>query len=134
MNPNDQSEPVADSQPADRQLPAAPVSLTPSVHKGLPWVAAVAMFMQTLDATILNTALPSMAVSMGRSPLAIALGHLALLAERSDAVPIGQTPADLAAGCGHDLGAVAPHPTRPATARVRLPAQRSVRRARGSCG
>ena len=34
---------------------------------------------------------------MGRSPLAIALGHLALLAERSASVPIGQTPAELAA-------------------------------------
>jgi hypothetical protein len=35
---------------------------------------------------------------MGRSPLAIALGHLALLAERSASVPIGLTPAELAAG------------------------------------
>lgn len=36
--------------------------------------------------------------SMGRSPLADALGHLALVAERSSTLPIGQTPADLAAG------------------------------------
>lgn len=36
--------------------------------------------------------------SMGRSPLAEALGHLALVAERSSLLPIGQTPADLAAG------------------------------------
>ncbi|MBS1942821.1 MAG: BREX-1 system phosphatase PglZ type B [Bacteroidetes bacterium] len=35
--------------------------------------------------------------SMGRSPLAEALGHLALVAERSSTLPIGQTPADLAA-------------------------------------
>ena len=35
--------------------------------------------------------------SMGRSPLAEALGHLALVAERSSLLPIGQTPADLAA-------------------------------------
>lgn len=35
---------------------------------------------------------------MGRSPLAEALGHLALVAERSSLLPIGQTPADLAAG------------------------------------
>lgn len=34
---------------------------------------------------------------MGRSPLAIALGYLALLAERSASMPIGQTPAELAA-------------------------------------
>lgn len=36
--------------------------------------------------------------NMGRSPLAKALGHLALVAERSSTLPIGQTPADLAAG------------------------------------
>ena len=36
--------------------------------------------------------------SMGRSPLADALGHLALVAERSSTLPIGQTSADLAAG------------------------------------
>lgn len=35
---------------------------------------------------------------MGRSPLAEALGHLALVAERSSLLPTGQTPADLAAG------------------------------------
>jgi len=35
---------------------------------------------------------------MGRSPLAVALGHLVLLAERSASVPIGMTPAELAAG------------------------------------
>lgn len=33
---------------------------------------------------------------MGRSPLAIALGHLALVAERSAAVPVGKTPGELA--------------------------------------
>jgi EmrB/QacA subfamily drug resistance transporter len=33
------------------------------------WIVAIAFFMQTLDATILNTALPSMAESLGESPL-----------------------------------------------------------------
>ncbi|CQD43059.1 putative membrane transport protein [Yersinia mollaretii] len=36
---------------------------------GLPWIAAMAFFMQALDATILNTALPSIAESLHRSPL-----------------------------------------------------------------
>ena len=36
---------------------------------GLPWLAAMAFFMQALDATILNTALPSIAESLNRSPL-----------------------------------------------------------------
>lgn len=38
---------------------------------GLPWIAAMAFFMQSLDATILNTALPAIAQSLGRSPLAM---------------------------------------------------------------
>ena len=38
---------------------------------GLPWIAAMAFFMQALDATILNTALPAIAHSLGRSPLAM---------------------------------------------------------------
>ncbi|MGV3344653.1 DHA2 family efflux MFS transporter permease subunit [Enterobacteriaceae bacterium LUAb1] len=38
---------------------------------GLPWIAAMAFFMQALDATILNTALPSIAASLGHSPLAM---------------------------------------------------------------
>jgi len=36
---------------------------------GLPWIAAMAFFMQALDATILNTAIPSIARSLDRSPL-----------------------------------------------------------------
>lgn len=38
-------------------------------RRWLPWLAAVAFFMQTLDGTILNTALPAMAESLGESPL-----------------------------------------------------------------
>ena len=38
---------------------------------GLPWIAAMAFFMQALDATILNTASPAIAHSLNRSPLAM---------------------------------------------------------------
>lgn len=38
---------------------------------GLPWIAAMAFFMQTLDSTILNTALPAIARSLNHSPLAM---------------------------------------------------------------
>lgn len=38
---------------------------------GLPWIAAMAFFMQALDATILNTALPDIAKSLDHSPLAM---------------------------------------------------------------
>ncbi|MBK5143791.1 multidrug transporter subunit MdtD [Budviciaceae bacterium BWR-B9] len=38
---------------------------------GLPWIAATAFFMQALDATILNTAIPAIAKSLNHSPLAM---------------------------------------------------------------
>ena len=45
------------------------VTLTPTQEKYLPYVLAVALFMQILDATILNTSLPQMAEALGESPL-----------------------------------------------------------------
>ena len=45
------------------------VTLTPTQEKFLPYVLAVALFMQILDATILNTSLPQMAIALGESPL-----------------------------------------------------------------
>ena len=47
--------------------PAAP----PQAHARHPllWLVAIGFFMQTLDATIVNTALPAMAQSLGESPL-----------------------------------------------------------------
>jgi EmrB/QacA subfamily drug resistance transporter len=43
--------------------------LDPATRRFLPWVVAIAFFMQTLDGTILNTTLPTMARSLGESPL-----------------------------------------------------------------
>ena len=43
--------------------------LDPTTKRLLPWVVAIAFFMQTLDGTILNTALPTMARDLGESPL-----------------------------------------------------------------
>ena len=37
----------------------------------LPWVVAIVMFMETLDTTIVNTAIPSMAASFGVAPLSL---------------------------------------------------------------
>ncbi len=45
------------------------VTLTETQSKYLPYVLAVALFMQILDATILNTSLPQMAQALGESPL-----------------------------------------------------------------
>jgi EmrB/QacA subfamily drug resistance transporter len=43
--------------------------LDPATKRLLPWLVAIAFFMQTLDGSILNTALPRMAVDLGESPL-----------------------------------------------------------------
>lgn len=43
-----------------------PFQLTP-IARQLPWLVAVAFFMQALDGTILNTALPSMASSLNET-------------------------------------------------------------------
>ena len=43
--------------------------LDPTTRRVLPWIVAIAFFMQTLDGTILNTTLPAMALSLGESPL-----------------------------------------------------------------
>lgn len=48
--------------------PATPAEQERSL-KRLLWLVAVGFFMQTLDATIVNTALPAMAASLGESPL-----------------------------------------------------------------
>lgn len=42
-------------------------------YRGLAWIAAIALFMQTLDATILNTALPAISRSLNESPLEMQL-------------------------------------------------------------
>lgn len=43
--------------------------ISPLMYKMMPWIAAMAFFMQTLDTSILNTALPSIASELNESPL-----------------------------------------------------------------
>jgi EmrB/QacA subfamily drug resistance transporter len=50
-------------------MPPAPLS--PAVRRMLPWLVAVAFFMEALDTTILNTAVPSMAAALGVAPLSM---------------------------------------------------------------
>lgn len=50
----------------NRALPAAKLDAS---HKTLLWLVALGFFMQALDSTIVNTALPNMAHSLGESPL-----------------------------------------------------------------
>jgi EmrB/QacA subfamily drug resistance transporter len=44
-------------------------TLDAATRRYLPWLVALAFFMQTLDTTILNTALPGMAADLGENPL-----------------------------------------------------------------
>src|SRR5271167_2511306 len=51
---------------------AAPVtSVPPSSKQLLPWLIAVAFFMESLDTTILNTAVPAIAAALGVAPLSM---------------------------------------------------------------
>lgn len=43
--------------------------LDPTTARWIPWVVAIAFFMQSLDGTILNTALPAMALDLDENPL-----------------------------------------------------------------
>ncbi len=52
---------------------------------GLPWIAAMAFFMQALDATIPNTALPAIAHSLNRFLPRDAISHHQLYADGGDA-------------------------------------------------
>ena len=46
-------------------------NINPKMLKFLPWLGAMAIFMQALDGTILNTSLPTIAKELGKSPLEI---------------------------------------------------------------
>jgi len=39
--------------------------------KYLPWLVAVALFMENLDATIVNTSIPTMSANLGVAPLSL---------------------------------------------------------------
>lgn len=83
--------------------------------KILPWVVAIAFFMQTLDGTILNTALPAMAESFGTHPLTMQAVVIAYMITVAVLIPISGWLADrfgirqvfLAAICVFTLGSLA---------------------------
>lgn len=54
-----------------RVLEEMPNQDKPSFRSILPWLVAMAFFIETLDATILNTAVPKMAESLGVAPLSL---------------------------------------------------------------
>jgi EmrB/QacA subfamily drug resistance transporter len=54
--------------PYEKIMAAADIA---AVKRYLPWVVATALFMEQLDSTIVNTAVPSMAASLGVEPLSL---------------------------------------------------------------
>src|SRR5215470_11001390 len=56
---------------ACRPSPISPHMTRQSSHTALLWIVAVGFFMQALDTTIVNTALPSIARSLNAAPLAL---------------------------------------------------------------
>src|SRR4051812_2770183 len=48
---------------------AGTVSCGATARRYVPWLVAVALFMENLDATILNTAVPTMSAALGVRPL-----------------------------------------------------------------
>ncbi|TCP94910.1 EmrB/QacA subfamily drug resistance transporter [Cricetibacter osteomyelitidis] len=62
--------------------------------KGLSWVAAMAFFMQALDTTILNTALPAIAKSLNESPLGMELAVISYALTLALLIPLSGWLAD----------------------------------------
>src|SRR5215213_1971748 len=55
-------------------VPASSADCQPEVdetRRYLPWLVAVALFMENLDATIVNTAVPTMSADLGVAPLSL---------------------------------------------------------------
>src|SRR5271156_6448363 len=59
------------SPPDPIETPSSQPSLAPSSKRLLPWLVAVALFMESLDTTILNTAVPAISAALHVAPLSM---------------------------------------------------------------
>jgi EmrB/QacA subfamily drug resistance transporter len=64
-------QPSPMSSPSPFETPSSQPSLTASSKRLVPWLIAVAFFMESLDTTILNTAVPTMAAALHVAPLSM---------------------------------------------------------------
>ncbi len=64
------------------------------IKRYLPWVVAAALFMEQLDSTIVNTAVPSMAVSLGVTPLSLKAVVASYILSLAVCIPISGWMAD----------------------------------------
>src|SRR3954465_6707369 len=65
-----------------------------SVKRYLPWLVATVLFMEQLDATIVNTAVPSMARSLGVTPLSLKAVVTSYILSLAVGIPISGWMAD----------------------------------------
>lgn len=73
----------------------APIQMeNSSVKRYLPWVVATALFMEQLDSTIINTAIPSMAVSLHVAPLSLKAVVTSYILSLAICIPISGWMAD----------------------------------------
>src|SRR5579864_9369285 len=63
--------PTQMSPPAPIATASVPPAVTASGKRLLPWLVAVAFFMESLDTTILNTAVPTIAAALKVAPLSM---------------------------------------------------------------
>src|ERR1700729_3677906 len=66
-----QPSPTNPSPPDPIKAPPSPPTLAPSSRRLLPWLVAVALFMESLDHTIPNTAVPAVAAALHVAPLSM---------------------------------------------------------------
>ena len=66
-----QRSPTNLSPPDPIASPSSQSSLASSSKRLLPWLVAVALFMESLDTTILNTAVPTIAAALHVAPLSM---------------------------------------------------------------
>jgi EmrB/QacA subfamily drug resistance transporter len=69
-------------------------STTTATKRYLPWVVATALFMEQLDSTIVNTAVPSMAASLHVTPLSLKAVVTSYILSLAVAIPISGWMAD----------------------------------------
>src|SRR5216683_1338130 len=82
-----------------KPMPPPPDSTTSettalTVKRYLPWVVATALFMEQLDSTIVNTAVPSMAASLGVAPLSLKAVVASYIVSLAVGIPISGWIAD----------------------------------------
>jgi len=66
-----QPSPTNTRPPGPIEAPSSPPPLTASSRRLVPWLIAVAFFMESLDTTILNTAVPAIAAALHVAPLSM---------------------------------------------------------------